>query len=97
MLFHPNLLPPHPPPTKPLGLPEVALRFWRPFTHYWPILSQVGYDPEIDSYPPWLLAQPYSFVLPSVQAPGTPIGYMKEDVRTNFGTLLFYNIFVISK
>ncbi|XP_071935392.1 D-ribulose kinase-like isoform X2 [Coffea arabica] len=46
---------------------------------------KVGYDPEIDSYPPWLLAQPYSFVLPSVQAPGTPIGYMKEDVRTNFG------------
>lgn len=46
---------------------------------------KVGYDPELDSYPPWLLSQPYSHVLPSVQAPGSSIGYMKEDVRTQFG------------
>ncbi|KAA8546025.1 hypothetical protein F0562_020524 [Nyssa sinensis] len=34
---------------------------------------KVGYDPELESYPPWLLSQPYSRVLPSVQAPGTSI------------------------
>ncbi|KAG7010896.1 Xylulose kinase [Cucurbita argyrosperma subsp. argyrosperma] len=27
---------------------------------------KVGYDPEIESYPPWLLAQPYSMLLPHV-------------------------------
>ncbi|KAJ9189674.1 hypothetical protein P3X46_000938 [Hevea brasiliensis] len=46
---------------------------------------KVGYDPEVDSYPPWLLAQPYSQVLPSVTAPGTSIGFLKEDIRTQFG------------
>ncbi|CAK9326485.1 unnamed protein product [Citrullus colocynthis] len=46
---------------------------------------KVGYDPEIDSYPPWLLAQPYSQLLPYVQAPGTSIGYLKEDIRLQFG------------
>ncbi|KAL8060342.1 hypothetical protein ABFX02_02G018700 [Erythranthe guttata] len=46
---------------------------------------KVGYDPEIDSYPPWLLSQPYSSVLPRVQAPGTTIGTMKENIRTQFG------------
>ncbi|KAB1207360.1 hypothetical protein CJ030_MR7G017456 [Morella rubra] len=46
---------------------------------------KVGYDPELDSYPPWLLSQPYSKLLPSVQAPGTPIGCLKEDIRTNYG------------
>ncbi|WOH03841.1 hypothetical protein DCAR_0623241 [Daucus carota subsp. sativus] len=46
---------------------------------------KVGYDPELESYPPWLLSQAYSYVLPSVQAPGTFIGLVKEDVRTRFG------------
>ncbi|XP_019243394.1 PREDICTED: uncharacterized protein LOC109223507 isoform X2 [Nicotiana attenuata] len=46
---------------------------------------KVGYDPEMDSYPSWLLSQPYSHLLPSVQAPGTKIGCIKEDIRTNFG------------
>ncbi|KAK4342967.1 hypothetical protein RND71_038783 [Anisodus tanguticus] len=46
---------------------------------------KVGYDPEMDSYPPWLLSQPYSHLLPSVQHPGTKIGCMKEDIRTQFG------------
>ncbi|KAK4708764.1 hypothetical protein R3W88_029689 [Solanum pinnatisectum] len=46
---------------------------------------KVGYDPEMDSYPPWLLSQPYSHLLPSVQDPGTKIGCMKEDIRTQFG------------
>ncbi|CAK9142067.1 unnamed protein product [Ilex paraguariensis] len=46
---------------------------------------KVGYDPEIDSYPPWLLSQPFSHVLPSVRAPGTSIGFIKEDIRTRFG------------
>ncbi|KAF2301919.1 hypothetical protein GH714_030421 [Hevea brasiliensis] len=49
---------------------------------------KVGYDPEVDSYPPWLLAQPYSQVLPSVTAPGTSIGCLKEDIRTQFGHFL---------
>lgn len=49
------------------------------------LLSQVGYDPEIDNYPSWLLTQPYSYVLPSVQAPGSSIDYIKEDIRTQFG------------
>ncbi|OAY52458.1 D-ribulose kinase isoform X2 [Manihot esculenta] len=46
---------------------------------------KVGYDPEVDSYPPWLLAQPYSHLLPSVTAPGTSIGCLKENIRTQFG------------
>ncbi|KAG8368189.1 hypothetical protein BUALT_Bualt15G0019300 [Buddleja alternifolia] len=46
---------------------------------------KVGYDPEVESYPPWLLSQPYSRVLPLVQAPGTTIGSMKESIRTKFG------------
>ncbi|KAL9173901.1 hypothetical protein ABFS82_02G018800 [Erythranthe guttata] len=46
---------------------------------------KVGYDPEVESYPPWLLSQPYSSVLPRVQAPGTTIGTMKENIRTQFG------------
>lgn len=46
---------------------------------------QVGYDPELDSYPSWLLSQPYSRVLPSVKAPGASIGFLKGDIRTQFG------------
>ncbi|XP_034681956.1 D-ribulose kinase isoform X2 [Vitis riparia] len=46
---------------------------------------KVGYDPEHDSYPSWLLSQPYSRVLPSVKAPGASIGYLQEDIRTQFG------------
>uniref|UniRef100_A0A2N9G486 D-ribulose kinase n=1 Tax=Fagus sylvatica TaxID=28930 RepID=A0A2N9G486_FAGSY len=46
---------------------------------------KVGYDPELDSYPPWLLSQPYSQLLPSVKDPGTPIGVLKEDIRTQYG------------
>ncbi|RVW93381.1 hypothetical protein CK203_022390 [Vitis vinifera] len=45
---------------------------------------KVGYDPEHDSYPSWLLSQPYSRVLPSVKAPGASIGYLQEDIRTQF-------------
>lgn len=51
---------------------------------------KVGYDPELESYPPWLLSQPYSQLLPSVQAPGTSIGYLKEGIRTEFGMFLFH-------
>ncbi|XP_073065654.1 D-ribulose kinase-like isoform X1 [Primulina eburnea] len=46
---------------------------------------KVGYDPETESYPPWLLAQPYSRVLPTVLSPGSTIGPMKEVVRTHLG------------
>ncbi|KAF9603657.1 hypothetical protein IFM89_037316 [Coptis chinensis] len=46
---------------------------------------KVGYDPEINSYPKWLVSQPYSHMLPSVIAPGTSVGSMKEDVRVQFG------------
>ncbi|KAE9447330.1 hypothetical protein C3L33_20788, partial [Rhododendron williamsianum] len=46
---------------------------------------KVGYDPELDSYPTWLLSQPYSYVLPSIQAPGTSIGPIKEEIRMHFG------------
>ncbi|XP_061957978.1 D-ribulose kinase isoform X1 [Populus nigra] len=46
---------------------------------------KVGYDPASDSYPPWLHSQPYSQLLPSVIAPGTSIGNLKEDIRTQFG------------
>ncbi|XP_031271611.1 D-ribulose kinase isoform X1 [Pistacia vera] len=46
---------------------------------------KVGYDPELESYPPWLLSQPYSQLLPSVKAPGTVIGLLKEAIRTEFG------------
>ncbi|XP_043710971.1 D-ribulose kinase isoform X1 [Telopea speciosissima] len=46
---------------------------------------KVGYDPEVESYPSWLLSQSYSQVLPAVQAPGALIGYIKEDVREKLG------------
>ncbi|XP_062190107.1 D-ribulose kinase isoform X2 [Phragmites australis] len=46
---------------------------------------KVGYDPEIDSYPSWLMSQPYSHMLPSVRAPGAPIATVKEDVRSQYG------------
>ncbi|KNA25095.1 hypothetical protein SOVF_009620 isoform B [Spinacia oleracea] len=46
---------------------------------------KVGFDPETDAYPPWLLAQPYSSVLPSIVAPGSAIANVKEDVRQNLG------------
>ncbi|RWR81764.1 Carbohydrate kinase [Cinnamomum micranthum f. kanehirae] len=46
---------------------------------------KVGYDPETDSYPSWLLSQPYCRLLPSVKAPGTPIGFIKEDIRVKYG------------
>ncbi|CAA3017317.1 xylulose kinase isoform X1 [Olea europaea subsp. europaea] len=46
---------------------------------------KVGYDPEIEFYPPWLLLQPYSRVLPSIQPPGTAIGALKESIRTEYG------------
>ncbi|TVU39435.1 hypothetical protein EJB05_12854 [Eragrostis curvula] len=46
---------------------------------------KVGYDPEIDAYPSWLMSQPYSHILPSVRAPGAPIGTVKEDVRSQYG------------
>ncbi|KAK7272884.1 hypothetical protein RIF29_13926 [Crotalaria pallida] len=46
---------------------------------------KVGYDPEADSYPSWLVRQPYSHLLPSVVAPGTPIDCLKEEIRIKFG------------
>ncbi|CAH8262981.1 unnamed protein product [Arabidopsis lyrata] len=46
---------------------------------------KVGYDPESESYPSWLLSQPYSQLLPVVQAPGTSICNLKESIRSQFG------------
>ncbi|MCL7027027.1 hypothetical protein MKW94_029841 [Papaver nudicaule] len=46
---------------------------------------KVGYDPETESYPKWLLSQPYSIMLPSVRAPGTSIGCIVEDIRNQYG------------
>ncbi|XP_051146451.1 D-ribulose kinase [Andrographis paniculata] len=46
---------------------------------------KVGYDPQLESYPQWLLSQPYSSVLPLVQVPGTKIGTMIESIQTRFG------------
>ncbi|KAF6987803.1 hypothetical protein CFC21_005412 [Triticum aestivum] len=47
---------------------------------------KVGYDPEIGSYPSWLMSQPYSHMLPSsVRAPGVPIGPIREEVRSQYG------------
>ncbi|CAN0891373.1 D-ribulose kinase [Linum grandiflorum] len=46
---------------------------------------KVGYDPESESYPPWLLNQPYSELLPSVTAPGTSIGCLKDEIRVQYG------------
>uniref|UniRef100_A0A6N2L6R8 Carbohydrate kinase FGGY N-terminal domain-containing protein n=1 Tax=Salix viminalis TaxID=40686 RepID=A0A6N2L6R8_SALVM len=46
---------------------------------------KVGYDPASGSYPSWLRSQPYSQLLPSVIAPGTSIGNLKEEIRTQFG------------
>ena len=46
---------------------------------------KVGYDPELDAYPSWLTSQPYSGMLPSVRAPGTPIAALKGDVCPQYG------------
>ncbi|PUZ69345.1 hypothetical protein GQ55_2G100500 [Panicum hallii var. hallii] len=46
---------------------------------------KVGYDPEADAYPSWLMAQPYSRMLPSVMAPGAPIAAVRDDVRSQYG------------
>ncbi|MQL95003.1 hypothetical protein Taro_027668 [Colocasia esculenta] len=46
---------------------------------------KLGYDLEADAYPSWLRSQPFSQMLPSVQAPGTPIGLIKDDIRQRFG------------
>ncbi|KAL4304290.1 hypothetical protein GQ457_10G024770 [Hibiscus cannabinus] len=46
---------------------------------------KVGYDPEVDSYPDWLLSQPYARLLPTIKAPGASIGHLKGDIRTQFG------------
>ncbi|XP_048492544.1 D-ribulose kinase isoform X2 [Beta vulgaris subsp. vulgaris] len=46
---------------------------------------KVGFDPELDAYPPWLLAQPYSSLLPSIIAPGSPIANIKEQVSKQLG------------
>ncbi|KAF8013502.1 hypothetical protein BT93_I1368 [Corymbia citriodora subsp. variegata] len=46
---------------------------------------KVGYDPELESYPSWLQSQPYSNALPSVIAPGKPIGHLKEDIAQKHG------------
>ncbi|GKV21081.1 hypothetical protein SLEP1_g31098 [Rubroshorea leprosula] len=57
---------------------------------------KVGYDPELDSYPPWLLSQPYSRLLPSVRAPGTSIGHLKKDIRRQFELQMkFYKYAVV--
>ena len=50
---------------------------------------QVGYDPEADCYPKWLLSQPFSGMLPSVQAPGTPIGFIQDHIRSKYGKIEF--------
>nr|GEZ13558.1 xylulose kinase-1 [Tanacetum cinerariifolium] len=46
---------------------------------------KVGYDPELEAYPPWLKSQPYSYILPTIQAPGTIISTLKEDIRAKLG------------
>lgn len=46
---------------------------------------KVGFDPEKDAYPSWLLSQPYSSVLPTITSPGSAIGTLKEDIRKQFG------------
>ncbi|XP_027355355.1 D-ribulose kinase isoform X3 [Abrus precatorius] len=61
---------------------------WRPFLYNESCpdaLPMVGYDPEVDSYPSWLVSQPYYHLLPSVVAPGTPIACLKEEIRNQFG------------
>ncbi|XP_057544682.1 D-ribulose kinase [Amaranthus tricolor] len=46
---------------------------------------KVGFDPEMDAYPPWLRKQPYSSMLPSIVSPGSVIANVKEDVRNKLG------------
>jgi len=60
-------------------------RSWKIYLFFSSNVLQVGYDPEVDSYPSWLVSQPYSHLLPSVLAPGTPIACLKEELRNKFG------------
>ncbi|KAL8160365.1 hypothetical protein V2J09_001902 [Rumex salicifolius] len=46
---------------------------------------KVGYDPGNDSYPSWLLSQPYAQLLPTVLAPGSAIGTIKQDLMKQYG------------
>ncbi|KAJ3678464.1 hypothetical protein LUZ60_002267 [Juncus effusus] len=46
---------------------------------------KVGYDIEADEYPKWLVSQPFSYMLPSIRAPGSPIGCLKEDITLQYG------------
>ncbi|EPS69192.1 hypothetical protein M569_05575, partial [Genlisea aurea] len=46
---------------------------------------KLGYDPETESYPPWLHSQPYSRLLPHVQAPGSVIGTLRDSIRIPYG------------
>nr|GEX72941.1 hypothetical protein [Tanacetum cinerariifolium] len=48
---------------------------------------KVGYDPELEAYPPWLKWQPYSYILPTIQAPGTIISTLNEDIREKLGRI----------
>lgn len=57
---------------------------WKIYPQFFYVL-QVGYDPEVDSYPSWLVSQPYSHLLPSILAPGTPIACLKEELSNKFG------------
>ena len=50
---------------------------------------QVGFDPEMDAYPPWLRKQPYSSMLPSIVSPGSVIANVKEDVRNKLGIYVY--------
>ncbi|CAI5469149.1 unnamed protein product [Closterium sp. Yama58-4] len=45
---------------------------------------KLGYDPESSTYPDWLLALPFSHMLPRVLPPGSLIGNVEPQLTTEF-------------
>ena len=46
---------------------------------------KTGYDVEQLCWPDWVMALPYTHLLPQVFAPGEIIGHIQPDIATHFG------------
>lgn len=65
-----------------------ALLGWRsgvPVTTDYNNALKLGYDPEAEAYPDWLISQPYSFVFPLVVAPGDALGTISPALAEELG------------
>ncbi|GKA64923.1 xylulose kinase-1, partial [Tanacetum coccineum] len=56
----------------------------------WCIGSRKGLKMHYNNFVPWRKSQPYSYILPTIQAPGSIISTLKEDMRAKLGFLEDY-------